>query len=228
MWDRIIQYFSGLEHHPVQRMIFLVGGLLVFWIIEGAIPLLPLSYKKTKVRHAAVNFGFTVIHLFIHTLLAILIVRLSDWCKAEQFGLAYWLNTNVLGTVIISFLALDFFGGWLVHITQHRVYILWKFHVVHHADNNAAIFLIWTCPVGKTAGGLRVYGDTDCWDVPVPTDLVGRDLMLAELYDAAVEGVQPLHTARWAKATLELSLAVLESARSRREVLLHHQVATLD
>src|SRR5213082_2772636 len=115
MWDRIIQYFSGLEHHPVQRMIFLVGGLLVFWIIEGAIPLLPLSYKKTKVRHAAVNFGFTVIHLFIHTLLAILIVRLSDWCKAEQFGLAYWLNTNVLGTVIISFLALDFFGGWLVH-----------------------------------------------------------------------------------------------------------------
>jgi sterol desaturase/sphingolipid hydroxylase (fatty acid hydroxylase superfamily) len=139
MWDRIIQYFSDLEHHPLQRMIFLVGGLLVFWIIEGAIPLLPLTYKKTKMRHAAVNFGFSVIHLLIHTFLAILIVKLSDWCKAEQFGLVYWVNANVLGTVIISFLVLDFFGGWLVHITQHRVYMLWKFHVVHHADNNVDV-----------------------------------------------------------------------------------------
>jgi len=139
MWDRIIQYFSDLEHHPLQRMIFLVGGLLVFWIIEGAIPLLQLSYKKTKVRHAAVNFGFSVIHFLIHTFLAILIVKLSDWCRAEQFGLVYWVNANVLGTVIISFLALDFFGGWLVHITQHKVYVLWKFHVVHHADNNVDV-----------------------------------------------------------------------------------------
>jgi sterol desaturase/sphingolipid hydroxylase (fatty acid hydroxylase superfamily) len=139
MWDRIIEYFSDLEHHPVQRMILLVAGLLFFWIIEGAIPLLPLSYKRTKARHAAVNFGFTVIHLVIHTLLAILIIRLSDWCKAEQFGLVYWLHANVLGTVIISFLALDFFGGWLVHITEHKVYLLWKFHVVHHADNNVDV-----------------------------------------------------------------------------------------
>jgi sterol desaturase/sphingolipid hydroxylase (fatty acid hydroxylase superfamily) len=120
-------------------MILLVGGLLFFWIIEGAIPLLTLSYKKTKLRHAAVNFSFTVIHLLIHTLLAILIIKLSDWCKEEQFGLVYWLNSNILGTIIISFLALDFFGGWLVHITEHKVYVLWQFHVVHHADNNVDV-----------------------------------------------------------------------------------------
>jgi len=139
MWDRIIQYFSTLESRPIERTAFLVGGLLVFWIIEGAIPLLPLAYKKTKTHHAFVNFIFTLIHVAIHTGLAILIIRLSDWCKAEQFGLVYWLNANVLGTVVISFLALDFFGGWLAHITEHRVYLLWKFHVVHHADNNVDV-----------------------------------------------------------------------------------------
>jgi phthalate 4,5-cis-dihydrodiol dehydrogenase len=52
--------------------------------------------------------------------------------------------------------------------------------------------------------------------------------MIAELYDAVVHGKQPLHSGRWAKATLEVSLAVLESARTRREVLLSHQVPTLD
>ncbi len=139
MWDSIIQYFETLEKHPEQRMAFLVAGLLLFWIIEGSIPLLTMRYRKTKLRHAAINFSFTVIHLIIHTFLAILIVLLSDWCKQEQFGLIYWLNASVLGTIIISFLVLDFFGGWLVHITEHKVGFLWRFHVVHHADNNVDV-----------------------------------------------------------------------------------------
>ncbi len=52
------------------------------------------------------------------------------------FGFVYWLNANIAWTVIIVFLTLDFFGGWLVHITEHKVPLLWRFHVTHHADNN--------------------------------------------------------------------------------------------
>jgi len=139
MWDRIIEYFSTLEHHPAQRMAFLVGGLLVFWIIEGSIPLITMQYKKNKLRHATVNMVFTTIHLIIHTFLAILIIELSDWCKAENFGFVYWVNAGIGGTILISFLTLDFFGGWLVHITEHKVPMLWRFHVVHHADNNVDV-----------------------------------------------------------------------------------------
>jgi len=139
MWDRIIEHFSTLENRPFERMAFLVGGLLIFWIIEGAIPLLPMNYKKGKTRHAAVNLSFTIIHLIIHTFLAILIVILSDWCKQDQFGIVYWTHANVLGTIIISLFVLDFFGGWLVHIVQHKIYVLWRFHLVHHADNNVDV-----------------------------------------------------------------------------------------
>jgi phthalate 4,5-cis-dihydrodiol dehydrogenase len=91
--------------------------------------------------------------------------------------------------------------------------------------------LIISCDHGdmrQMPGGLRVYGDTQRWDVPLPEDLVGRDLMVAELYDAVVRGIRPLHDARWAKATLEVSLAVLESSRTQQEVLLRHQVPTPD
>src|SRR4029453_3022130 len=118
MWDRILEHFSTLEQRPLERMGFIVGGLLIFWIIEGSIPLLQMSYKKNKIRHAAVNVSFTLIHLAIHTVLAIIIVLLSDWCRENQFGLVYWLNANTLGTVVISFLALDFFGGWLDTLTH--------------------------------------------------------------------------------------------------------------
>ncbi|HEY9363871.1 MAG TPA: sterol desaturase family protein [Chitinophagaceae bacterium] len=139
MPDHIINYFSTLDKHPVERMAFLVGGLLIFWIIEGAIPLLPLHYKKNKFRHAAVNLGFTLMHLMIHTALAIFIVMLSDWCRQQQFGLVFWSHAGIAGTIIISFVVLDFFGGWLVHITEHKLPFLWRFHVVHHADNNVDV-----------------------------------------------------------------------------------------
>jgi len=139
MWQDIVDHFSTLEQRPFERMAFIVGGLLIFWIIEGAIPLLPMSYKKTKSRHAAVNLAFTLLHLIIHTFLAILIVLLSDWCRDNQFGLVYWLNANTIGIIFISFLTLDFFAGWLAHITEHKVFFLWRFHVVHHADNNVDV-----------------------------------------------------------------------------------------
>jgi len=139
MLENIITYFSTLEQRPLERMALLVGGLLFFWIIEGSIPLIQMNYKKNKWHHAAVNFGFTIIHLIIHTFLAIIIIKLSDWCLNNHIGLVYWFNASIIGTIIISFLVLDFFGGWLVHIIEHKVPVLWRFHIVHHADNNVDV-----------------------------------------------------------------------------------------
>lgn len=139
MWEKIIEHFQTLEQRPVERMILLVGGMLLLWIIEGAIPLIALQYKKNKWRHASVNFTFTVIHLFIHTGFGVLIVLLSDACKSTGFGLVNWLNASVSITIIISFLVLDFFGGWLVHIVEHRIKLFWRFHIIHHSDNNVDV-----------------------------------------------------------------------------------------
>ncbi|MBC7874558.1 MAG: sterol desaturase family protein [Ferruginibacter sp.] len=138
MWGDILQYFQTLEQRPLERMAILVGGLMIFWIIEGAIPLLPLRYKKNKLRHAGVNFVFTVIHLVIHTGLAVLIVKLSDWCAYEGFGLVHWLSTGVLLTIVIGVLALDF-SSWLVHLVMHKVPLLWRFHLIHHSDTNVDV-----------------------------------------------------------------------------------------
>jgi sterol desaturase/sphingolipid hydroxylase (fatty acid hydroxylase superfamily) len=139
MLDNIINHFSTLEQRPVERMAFIIGAMLILWIIEGAIPLLALKYKKTKLKHAAVNLTFTVIHLIIHTGFGILIVKLSDWAAAKQFGLVYWFNASVIVTLIISALALDLFGGWLSHMIEHKVPLFWRMHIIHHADNNVDV-----------------------------------------------------------------------------------------
>ena len=120
-------------------MAILVGGMLLFWIIEGAIPLLQLRFKKTRLRHAAVNFGLTILHLIIHTFLAIIIIKISDWSGANNFGIINWIGAGVLTTVLLTILIVDFFGGWLVHLVEHKVKFLWRFHVVHHSDNNVDV-----------------------------------------------------------------------------------------
>jgi sterol desaturase/sphingolipid hydroxylase (fatty acid hydroxylase superfamily) len=139
MWQNIIDYFSTLEQRPLERMLFLVSGMLLLWIIEGAIPMIAMSYKKNKWRHAYVNMTFTVVHLIIHTGFAVLIVLLADASKENGFGLSQWLNASTLGTIVITFFVLDFFGGWLVHMVQHKTKALWRFHIVHHSDNNVDV-----------------------------------------------------------------------------------------
>jgi len=139
MWHKILDHFQTLEQRPIERMILLVGGMLFLWIIEGAIPLISLQYKKTKWRHASINFTFTIIHLIIHTGFGILIVLLSDACRKADFGLVNWMNSSVIGAIAIAFVVLDFFAAWLVHVVQHKIRLLWRFHMIHHSDNNVDV-----------------------------------------------------------------------------------------
>ncbi len=139
MWESLIDYFQTLESRPVERLVFLVGGMLLLWMIEGAIPLLSLQYKKTKLRHASINFSFTLIHLLIHTGFAIFIIAVSDACRNSGIGITNWFHTSVAWTIVISFIILDFFGGWLVHLVQHKTRMLWRFHIIHHSDNNVDV-----------------------------------------------------------------------------------------
>jgi sterol desaturase/sphingolipid hydroxylase (fatty acid hydroxylase superfamily) len=139
MWEQIIDYFNTLEQRPIERMAYLVGGMLLLWMIEGAIPLLTLQYKRNKWRHAGINLSFTLMHLVIHTGFAVLIVLLADWSKGANWGVAQWTGAGIVGTIIIAFFVLDFFGGWLVHLVQHKTPLLWRFHVIHHSDNNVDV-----------------------------------------------------------------------------------------
>jgi phthalate 4,5-cis-dihydrodiol dehydrogenase len=82
--------------------------------------------------------------------------------------------------------------------------------------------------IRQTPEGFMVYGDEAKEEITFPADHTGRDVMVDELYQALTQGRAPRHDARWGMATLEAQLAVLQSSRERRDVPLHHQVATPD
>jgi sterol desaturase/sphingolipid hydroxylase (fatty acid hydroxylase superfamily) len=137
--NALLEYFNTLEHRPIERLAFLAGPILILWLIEGGIPLLSLQYKKSKARHAVINFSFTLFHLIIHAVLAVFVVLTCDWCRDHDFGIVNWFNFPVWAIVVFGILSMDFFGGWLVHIVQHKVPIFWRMHMLHHTDNNVDV-----------------------------------------------------------------------------------------
>ena len=78
--------------------------------------------------------------------------------------------------------------------------------------------------------GVGVYSDDGFQLVsPEPwVGLQGRGAVIEELYHAIFSKKKVIHDGRWAKATMEVCLAMIESAGSRKEVMLNHQVPTLD
>lgn len=75
-----------------------------------------------------------------------------------------------------------------------------------------------------TPEGVMIYADdTQRLDKVAVRD-VARAEVIDELYEAAVHGRAPLHSGAWALATLEVCLAMLQSAREGRDIELQHQI----
>jgi phthalate 4,5-cis-dihydrodiol dehydrogenase len=80
--------------------------------------------------------------------------------------------------------------------------------------------------------GVYIYGDAGRRDVDLrglsrgELDLEGGGAMqaLLELHGAVIDGKPIYHSAEWGRATLEATIAIVESARTGRDVLLEKQV----
>ena len=76
-----------------------------------------------------------------------------------------------------------------------------------------------------TTDGMMVYGDGEAKFEPLAPPAVPRGEVIDEFYAAVVEGKKPLHDGAWSLATMEVCLAMRESAREQKEVVLKQQVA---
>lgn len=82
--------------------------------------------------------------------------------------------------------------------------------------------------IRQSPNGLLVYGPDEKEEVPLVKGISGRDHILTELHAAIVDGTPALHDGHWGLANLEVCLAVVQSARERKEIYLSHQKAVND
>jgi phthalate 4,5-cis-dihydrodiol dehydrogenase len=91
--------------------------------------------------------------------------------------------------------------------------------------------LVVSCEHGEmrqSPAGIYIYGDAGTTEVSLPETRGAYPPELDELYDALVYGKPVLHGGRWGLATLEVCLAIMQSATEHREILMQHQVAVPD
>ncbi|MEZ0130694.1 sterol desaturase family protein [Flavobacterium sp. LBUM151] len=127
----IIAYFSTIPSS--HRSLILVGGITLFWVIENTFPLFRMQYRKW--HHAGINIFFTITTIIVNFILAFILIKTAGWTTEHHFGILQalpeipiWLYT------IIGLLLLDLIGAYLVHLIEHKVKFLWRFHLIHHTD----------------------------------------------------------------------------------------------
>ncbi len=82
--------------------------------------------------------------------------------------------------------------------------------------------------VRQSPEGVFIYGDEGRREVPVGRGRATGNQELRELYDAIVYDKPIVHDGEWGMATLEVCLAVMQSGRERREIMLTHQCPARD
>jgi phthalate 4,5-cis-dihydrodiol dehydrogenase len=88
-------------------------------------------------------------------------------------------------------------------------------------------FLLASCERGDLRAfgdGVRIYGDAAQEFLSLDPPKVPRSEVMDELVAAVFDNVAPLHSGEWSLATMEVCLALLQSAREGREIIMQHQV----
>ena len=68
--------------------------------------------------------------------MAFILLQSADWTIANNFGILQWLPEIPSWLyALVGLLLLDLIGAYLVHLVEHRIKFLWRFHLIHHTDN---------------------------------------------------------------------------------------------
>jgi sterol desaturase/sphingolipid hydroxylase (fatty acid hydroxylase superfamily) len=127
----LINYFTTIS--SLHRGLLLAGGIALFWLIENISPLYLFKYNKSK--HAGINIFFTGTTIVVNFSLAALLLWTANYVYLNNWGLLNLLpEMNSAVYAIFGLLLLDLIGAYFAHWVQHRIPVLWRFHLIHHTD----------------------------------------------------------------------------------------------
>ena len=133
--ERFMLYWDNVS--SAERLLMVMGGMLLFWIIESWFTLIPFKYKRY--RHAGVNMVFLASSMVLNLALGYVTVKVADYVSIEKIGLFNLLNWPLWVEVILALFFMDFFSQYAPHWMMHKIKWMWKFHMVHHSDTHVDV-----------------------------------------------------------------------------------------
>ncbi len=108
--------------------------LALLWMGESLAPM--FEGRDRRATHGTANLALGVLNALLSSFLfagSLLIV--TEWARSRPFGLLHWIEAPTWVAWPAAFLLFDFWQ-YVWHRLNHAVPLLWRFHSVHHCDED--------------------------------------------------------------------------------------------
>lgn len=130
MLTSILDFFENLS--TLDKFLWIVICLSIFWIAEGIYPL--FRFSNSKLKHSKLNLILLGTTMLINVIFGIATTGIFEWTAANNFGIFHLISLPVWLELLLAIMALDLIAQYLVHFLLHKVSFMWRFHIVHHSD----------------------------------------------------------------------------------------------
>ncbi len=164
--------------------VIILGVLFVLlFILESIFNL--RKRVQPRFKRALINFMVSLPSFAMLRLLFIpFMVFIAGENQSLQFGLNYLYEFPFWTEGVIAFFLLDY-GNYLWHILNHKIPLLWRFHLVHHSDHDLDITTAFRFHFGELIGSLIFRGAFVL--------LTGADIATVLIYEIIFEGATQFH-----------------------------------
>ena len=193
----------------------LVAVFLLLLVLEAASPL--RRRTRTRTRRLPVNFSLTMMVIIV----GIFVVRpialaVSFWGAERNFGIFRWINLPTPAAILLGVVLMDLTFYWW-HRANHRFFLLWRFHGVHHLDPDLDVTTATRFHFGEIlySTAFRV----------LQVGLLGVDVSTFMLYEAAYQAANMFQHANL-RLPLGLERALNTILVTPRMHGIHHSVVS--
>jgi len=167
-------------------------------------------FSRTVINTLVSIPSFALLRFAFLPIIVWLAYKNQEW----QFGLNYFHNLPLWTKSVIAFLILDY-GNYVWHILNHKIPLLWRFHVVHHTDLDMDITTAFRFHFGELIGSVFFRGAV--------TVLSGASPMLVLVYEIVFEAATQFHHSNW-KLPLKFEKILNKLVVTPRMHGIHHSV----
>ena len=191
----------------------LVLIFIILFFIETRFQLRKRVAKRFK--RLVINF---IVSIPAFALLRLVFIPVMVWIASEnqviQFGLNYLYELPPLVEAGIAFLLLDY-TNYIWHLLNHKIPLLWRFHLVHHTDHDLDITTAFRFHFGELIGSVFFRG--------AAVFVTGAEPALVLVYELIFEAATEFHHSNW-KLPFRLEKILNKIIVTPRMHGIHHSV----
>ena len=163
-------------------------GLFAFLFLMESISQLRIR-KEKRIRRALVNAlvsvpSFIGLRLLLLPAMVWMAYQNQEW----QTGLTYLFNFPRAIEAVVTFILLDY-SNYLWHILNHKIPVLWRFHLVHHTDVDLDVTTAIRFHAGEILTSIVFRG--------LAVFIIGASPWMVLLYEIFFEAATQFHHSNW-------------------------------